>query len=326
MAIKKKKKRLRLRYEGVKILTYAFFILFLIIYTTTISIKEYKRQQYMKTDEYKILSMGYTPKQTKDFLKILNDEIKEFLLTNEKEDIYYNITKQKYFLAKNYIKYLEYYQTHQSLELKDIISLVNTHAYEGWYNNTYKTDLSKNYLILVNKFYQLEENYERSDLTSIPLQYAYADNSASQEVVDNYIAMHKAVKEELGITLMVNSSYRSYHDQEEIYKQFRAKGQEYADSFAARPGFSEHQTGLAIDITSTANPTANSFKESKEYAWLKENSYKYGFIHRFPEEKENITGYNTESWHFRYVGKEAAEKIKKENITFDEYYAYYIEK
>ena len=270
--------------------------------------------------------MGYSLEETKDLLKIMTKDIKEFLLTTPKEDIYYTITKQKYFLAKNYLEYIEYQKSHQDTSLNEIIALVNTHASDGWYNNTYKTDLSKNEQILVNKFYQLDENFKRDDLISIPLMYSYSGNMASQEVINNYIEMHKKVKEELGITLMVNSSFRTYQDQEEIYKQFSSKGKEYADSYAARPGFSEHQTGLAIDITSTANPTSNAFKESNEYTWLKEHCHEYGFIHRYPEGKENITGYNTESWHFRYVGKKIATQIYNEGITFDEYYAYYIEK
>ena len=252
--------------------------------------------------------------------------MKEFLLTNPKEDIYYDITQQKYFLSKNYLKYIEYQKSHPDTSLDDIIALINVHASDGWYSNTYKTDISKNYLILVNKFYQLEEGYQRDDLVDIPLQYAYSGNKAAKEVVDKYIEMHKQAKEELGVHLMVNSSFRPYEDQDEIYKEFRSKGEAYADSYAARPGFSEHQSGLSIDITSIAHPTSNAFKESEEYAWLKDNCYKYGFILRYPEGKEYLTGYNTESWHFRYVGKEIATKIKNENITFDEYYAYYIEK
>ena len=124
---------------------------------------------------------------------------------------------------------------------------------------------------------------------------------------------------------MVNSSYRSYKDQDEIYKSFKTVSLQYADSYAARPGFSEHQTGLALDITSLEHKSQKEFKESVEYKWLKDNCYKYGFILRYPENKEHITGYNTESWHFRYVGNEAAKIIHDENITFDEYYAYYIE-
>ena len=326
MKRKRKKRRLRLRYEGVKFITYFLAVLFLIIYTITNSIKAYNHYQYTKTDEYKIQTMGYSLEETKDLLKIMTKDIKEFLLTTPKEDIYYTITKQKYFLAKNYLEYIEYQKSHQDTSLNEIIALVNTHASDGWYNNTYKTDLSKNEQILVNKFYQLDENFKRDDLINIPLMYSYSGNMASQEVVNSYIEMQKKVKEELGITLMVNSSFRTYQDQEEIYKQFSSKGKEYADSYAARPGFSEHQTGLAIDITSTANPTSNAFKESNEYTWLKEHCHEYGFIHRYPEGKENITGYNTESWHFRYVGKKIATQIYNEGITFDEYYAYYIEK
>ena len=138
--------------------------------------------------------------------------------------------------------------------------------------------------------------------------------------------MHKDVKDELGKHLMVNSSFRSYEEQEEIYKSFKLKGEEYADQYAARPGFSEHQTGVAIDITSIQNPTSNQFTNSEEYEWLKNNSYKYGFILRFPEGKENITGYSTESWHFRYLGVDMVTKVYNSGLTYDEYYAYYIEK
>ena len=93
---------------------------------------------------------------------------------------------------------------------------------------------------------------------------------------------------------------------------------------AALPGYSEHQTGLAFDVM-TSTSTTETFENTKEYEWLKNNAYKYGFILRYPKDKEDITGYAYESWHYRYVGKEIAKKIKEENITYDEYYAYYIE-
>ena len=173
--------------------------------------------------------------------------------------------------------------------------------------------------------YHLNQDYKREDIKNIDLSYAYLNNSASSIVIEQYIKMYEDVKEQLGVKLMVNSSYRSFEDQEEIYNEFRKVSQKYADSYAARPGYSEHQTGLAIDITSNKNPYANAFKESEEYNWLKENSYKYGFILRYPEGKEDITGYSNESWHFRYVGEDAAKVIHDEAITFDEYYAYYVE-
>ena len=152
MAIKKRKKRIKIRYEGVKFLTYCFFGLFLILFILINSIKIYNNYQYQKTDEYKIQTMGYSLDEAKDLIKILDDDIREFLLTNPKEDIYYNIINEKYFLKKNYLKYIDYQKTHQSLDLRTIVALVNTHASDGWYNSTYKTDLTKNNLISTSYF------------------------------------------------------------------------------------------------------------------------------------------------------------------------------
>ena len=97
-----------------------------------------------------------------------------------------------------------------------------------------------------------------------------------------------------------------------------------ADLSTARAGFSEHQTGLAIDIL-TYNVTLSNFEETDAFKWLSSNAYKYGFILRYPKGKEDITGYEYESWHYRYVGVEIATQIFEEDITFDEYYAYYLE-
>ena len=289
-------------------------------------IKIHKQYEYEKTYEFKILNKGYNNKELKLFLKKLSNKNIDYLLEQEKNDNYYLIVNEKYYLDKNLLDYISYYENHPDIELKRVIAIVNTKAYKGWYNNTKPTDISKNFLILVNKFNYLESSYNRDDIVNIPLQYSYYDNKTSQEVLDAYIKMHKDVKEKLNVHLMVNSSYRAYEEQERIYNEYRKNGEEYADSYAARPGYSEHQTGLALDITSTKNPSIKSFNESEEYKWLKDNSYKYGFILRYPEGKDDITGYNTESWHFRYVGVDVATKIFKEDITFDEYYAFYIEK
>jgi D-alanyl-D-alanine carboxypeptidase len=129
-----------------------------------------------------------------------------------------------------------------------------------------------------------------------------------------------------GLYLLVDSAYRSYDKQQQVYKQYEnQKGTKYADSIAARPGFSEHQTGLVLDIYSKECYDQAKFKDSKTYAWLIANSYKYGFILRYPEGKDNLTGYKYESWHYRYLGKELARKVFDSGLTYDEYYAYYIE-
>ena len=136
--------------------------------------------------------------------------------------------------------------------------------------------------------------------------------------------MYNAAKEQ-NITLIINSAYRSYKEQEEIYNEYLNKyTKEYTDSYAARPGHSEHQTGLALDIT-TYGANGKDFDQTEAFKWLQQNAHYYGFILRYPENKDYLTGYSYESWHFRYVGKEAATTIYNENITFDEYYSYYIE-
>ena len=91
----------------------------------------------------------------------------------------------------------------------------------------------------------------------------------------------------------------------------------------AKPGYSEHQTGLAYDIGSKST---NVFANSKEYQWMKDNAYKYGFIERFTQKYENLTGFRKEPWHYKYVGKDIAKYIHDNNISFEEYYAVYLDK
>lgn len=128
-----------------------------------------------------------------------------------------------------------------------------------------------------------------------------------------------------GISLRSVSPYRSYSTQQSTYNGWVAKsGKAKADTYSARPGYSEHQTGLAVDIN-CASQKAN-FQNTKEYAWLIKNCYKYGFILRYPKGKEYITGYVYEPWHYRYIGVEHATKVHNLGITYEEYYAYYIDK
>ena len=94
-------------------------------------------------------------------------------------------------------------------------------------------------------------------------------------------------------------------------------------TYSARPGYSEHQTGLAIDVRS-ADRVYTDFGQTREYEWAKENIYQYGFILHYMPGKQWITGYKTEEWHFRYVGKETAKIIKESGLTFDEYCAVYL--
>lgn len=322
---KKKKKKLRLKRKAKEVLTYVIIFIGLCIYGTINGIKIYKFYEYRKTDEYKLISIGYPKEDALKLIELLPKEDINNILTEEYNEIYCEILNSKYFIKKNFNKYVEYSKYHTDTDIPKVISLINVHANEGWYESEYESDTSKEYLVIANKFYHLPDNYERSDIKSIPLTYSYEGQEASEIVIDAFIQMHDDIQKELGIHLMVNSSYRSYNSQEEIYNDFKTVSIAYADSYAARPGYSEHQTGLALDITSLEHKTVKTFKESDEFTWLKNNCYKYGFILRYPEGKDDITGYSTEEWHFRYVGKDVAKQIYDENITFDEYYAFYVE-
>ncbi len=325
---RKKKKRLRLKSSFKRFLIYLAFAIYLISYTIKGSHAIYEEFKYKETYEYKLIEIEYPKEEAIYLSKHLSNEILDELLTKKYSESYYKILNQKYYIEKNFERYVEYKEYHEKTSYEDTIAIVNVNASAGWYNETYKTNTKDNYLTIVNKFYYLDESYKRDDIKPISLQMAYANQSASEIVIENFKNMRTDIEQQLGVHLMVNSSYRSYKDQKAIYDDFKKISLKYADSYAARPGHSEHQTGLSIDITSLEHPyinnTENSFDQSEEYEWLKNNCHKYGFILRYPKDKEHITGYNTESWHFRYVGVEVATQIYKEKITFDEYYAYYI--
>ena len=177
-------------------------------------------------------------------------------------------------------------------------------------------------LLLANKKHALPSDYEPSDLVKPNVKSNKNGLSLRKEAALALEEMfNKALEED--ITLVLGSSYRSYSYQNTLYNNYVAKdGVEKADKYSAKPGSSEHQTGLAVDISdaSGANYLKQSFKDTKEGIWLKDNAHLYGFILRYPEGKEEITGYMFEPWHFRYIGIEEATKVYKANQTFEEYY------
>ena len=175
-------------------------------------------------------------------------------------------------------------------------------------------------LILVNRKYGLSKYYEPEDLM-IP-NIEFTDEATNEEkhvagiVVKPLEDMVNTAKKE-GIILLGNSAYRSYRSQTKTYNnRVEAEGRERADAYVARPGFSEHQTGLCIDIT---NRDKYFVKGTKEADWLANNCYKFGFIIRYPYGKKNVTGIEYEPWHVRYVGKKAAKDIYDNKITLEEY-------
>ena len=139
------------------------------------------------------------------------------------------------------------------------------------------------------------------------------------EAKEAFETLSEEAKKE-GKNIIAMSSYRSYEYQVDLYNRYvETDGKEAADTYSARAGYSEHQTGLAVDVYNKELPYT-SFEQTEEFTWMQENAYKYGFILRFPKDKVNITGYQYESWHYRYVGEEVAEYIHKNDLTLEEYY------
>lgn len=290
-----------------------------------------KTEQYHKSLDYKLKKIGYNKEEVAVLKKESEKEKWTQTTWNQIQKMKYTailpkIVQEKYFLLKNLERYLAYQTQNPKMELNKVITMVNVGRDSDFYEGTSKTDISKGLSMLVNKYHYLEKTYKPKDIASMNLQYAYDDNSATREVYEAFVEMCDEAKESKGYTLIANSSYRDYEWQDSLYKNYTVQsGQTYADSVAARPGFSEHQTGLALDITAYGK-SFDDFADAEEYKWLSMHAHEYGFILRYPKEKEDITGYDYEPWHYRYVGKDLAKKIYQSGLTFDEYYAYYIEK
>ena len=232
------------------------------------------------------------------------------------------LVKEKYYINDNVARYLDYGNSHDC-DVKKVIGIVNSKADLGFYSESLDSNLGANNLVLVNKFYHLKDDYMPSDLVSLGGQYNRGANSRMRkEAADAFMKMVDAARLD-NIILYNASAFRSYDYQVNLYNRYiKRDGKAAADKYSARPGYSEHQTGLCSDL----NIIDDSFDGTDEANWLKDNAYKYGFILRFPKGKEDITGYKYEPWHYRYVGLDASKIIYNDDITLEEYYAYYIEK
>jgi zinc D-Ala-D-Ala carboxypeptidase len=185
----------------------------------------------------------------------------------------------------------------------------------------------QNTMSLVNKIFGLPENYIPADLVrpNVPFSFGDAKLEKSLMRVEAAEALEKMFvgARNDGIELAAVSGYRSYGRQETLFDaEVNKVGEEKALQAVARPGSSEHQTGLTMDISSKTNNfnLNEQFGKTKEGVWLAHNAHKYGFILRYPKGKEDLTGYMYEPWHFRYVGIKAATEIYENEWTLEEYF------
>ncbi|GFI41465.1 putative carboxypeptidase YodJ [Thomasclavelia cocleata] len=237
------------------------------------------------------------------------------------------ITLLNYYLPSNKERYKDYKKKHPDLSDEDIVTYVNMSLDHNFYEHIIIQPNSKLNTI-VNKYYRLDNNFVPDDLVYIndgytdsnDPAYKYRKHQMSREVYDDFVALRNKCREK-GISFYVVSGYRSTPAQEKSYRHMaNTFSVEEADKTCSRPGHSEHTLGLACDVALDTYSFENIVTHP-EYKWFAEILVDYGFIVRYPEGKDSLTGYSYEPWHLRYLGKDLAKKVYNSNLTYDEYYA-----
>ena len=236
----------------------------------------------------------------------------------KEQNDYTNFSFYKPILKEEYLKYQK--KTNQSI--KNSILYVNMGLNYPFYTNTQEAINKNDITILINKYHYVNKDYLPPNLVEAK-EYSKANVLLQKEAYNAFLLMANDAKKE-NLHLRIISGYRSYAYQENLYNQYlKNDKQEVVDTYSARPGYSEHHSGLAIDIDNTVKDF-NHFHLTKEFDWMQNNSYKYGFILRYPLGKEYLTGYKYEPWHYRYVGA-IAEDIYQNHLTYEEYFYEFIE-
>ena len=238
---------------------------------------------------------------------------------NNSQNEYQNYS---FYKGENHNRYLQY-QKNNNTSIKQSIINVNIGLDKPFYTNVRNAPNQDNNYVLVNKYNYLDKDYIPSDLVKLD-KYAKDNIYLKKEAYQAFLLMvNDLLKYDLKIRII--SAYRSYNYQKTLYTNYlRQDNVNEVDKYSARPGYSEHQTGLAIDIDNYQFDYTN-FHKTKEYSWMLNNAYKYGFILRYPQNKEMITGYQYEPWHYRYVGN-IATYIYEHHLTYEEYYYEFIDK
>jgi zinc D-Ala-D-Ala carboxypeptidase len=288
----------------------------------------YYKLDYINNNNYidninDLITIGY-----KDlnliFKNLDNKEIEQLKNTNYISNIN-DYLDYDYLIINNLNRYNNYKKSHPSLGLDTIITYVNIGLDKPQYSNINNIKNLDNKLILVNKYNKLASDYVPKDLVKINSKYSAKNIELQKDANDAFYKLCSDASKE-GLDIKAISGYRSYSTQVSLYNNYvKRDGISKADTYSARAGHSEHQTGLAVDV-SGSGIVWDEFANTKEYKWLITNAANYGFIIRYPLGKENITLYKYEPWHLRYVGIDIAKDIANKNLTYDEYYIRYLNK
>jgi len=261
-----------------------------------------------------LLDKGYIANEINTIIEKYGLSTINKIINNSKFDI--NYLKLTNFEIDKIDQYLEY-QKLNDVPFETIVTYVNIGLNIDFYSQYSAVENAGNNLVLVNKYNKLADEYVPNDLVALS-----GTMMISERAKDHITELVSDATNE-GYYVCYYSGYRSFDLQTRLYNNYvKRDGEKAADLYSARPGFSEHQTGLVIDLCSTDRKTIK--ENTPLYEWITTNAHKYGFIIRYPKNKTNITGYQFEPWHLRYIGVEHATKVNMLNITYDEYYDLFI--
>lgn len=238
--------------------------------------------------------------------------------TNSEQTLTFNHIA--YYIESRDSRYVDHANLHPLKSEAQIVLEVNMNHDYAFYEHIQPAVMPDDLLVLCNKYYKLDATFTPKNLVDVKEGY-YVNDGKSYKLAsiahDAFIKMADAAKDD-GVSLKIISAYRTNSFQANLYEKYKDRnGQTAADRFSARPGHSEHETGLAIDI----NDVSSAFENTEAFKWLQKHAHEYGFILRYPKNSEHITGYMYESWHYRYVGEALAAELVSADITFDAYHA-----
>ena len=285
----------------------------------------YKELKYYDLTDYtkninKLIEKGYSKEDINNILKSSKNETLQAFLEKDYIENISSFLEYDFSHLENIDRYINY-QNQNNIDKELVVLYVNIGLDKEYYQDTNINNVFS-YDMLINKYNGVTEEFVPDNLVDVPSEYG-KNQKLNEEALKSFIKMSEDCKAATNYKLLVRSGYRDFSEQEKTYNTYlRTYGKTYAENYVTHPGFSEHHTGLAIDIKAESTDVFASSKESK---WAYENAYKYGFILRYKKNFETITGIKYESWHFRYVGETIANYIKDNEMTYEEYYVRFIE-
>lgn len=301
-------------------------ITFLLIITIAFSVcaiyclKEISRDDVVSNKKIEIdqTKSNETQVSAKDETKIMSQSTSNVESTQEPEVYKYN--ELPYYEPDNQERYEEYQEKNPDMKASDIVWRVNSNLDKDFYQADIPIDGYDDPYIIVNKYYKVPDGYKPPDLVDVGGQ------KMRKATADAYLKM-KSDAEGQGYQIRAVSAYRTVEYQKNLYNRYLDSDNQYnVDRYSARAGHSEHHTGMALDLFGSVDGLRN-FVKTPEYTWVRDNGYKYGFIIRYQADIENITGYEDEPWHIRYVGVDVSTDMRNKGIkSYEEYYEKYLKK